>query len=119
MTADEVDRALPLLTALADLYLDTDALLAVPHIARIIVEGGYTVEQVEAMLRWDVRPAFYTNLLSVAGEWAGWHPEFVRERVLAVTKRRVDRFIIGADRFFPRTEWAAVVAEVERLRGER
>jgi len=116
LTAEEVDRALPLLTALADLYLDTDVMPAVPHIARIIVERGYTVQQAEAMLRWDVRPAFYTNLLSVAGEWAGWSPEFVRERVLAVSGRRVDRFIIGADRFFPRIEWAAIVDEVERIK---
>jgi len=119
LTAEEVDRALPLLTALADLYLDTDPMLAVPGIARVIVDGGYTLDAVEAMLRRDVRPAFYANLLLVAGEWAGWSPEFVRERVLATSERRVGRFLAGGDRFFPRAAWAAIVAEVARLRGER
>lgn len=113
--AAEIARALPLWTALSDLFLDTDVLLSVPYIARTIVETGYSIDEAEEMLRWDVRPAFYGNLLSVAGEWAGWPADFVRERVLAVRGKRADRFLIGENRFFPREEWAAVVAAVIAL----
>ncbi|WP_447727384.1 DUF7079 family protein [Sphingomonas koreensis] len=109
----EVERRLPLWTALADLFLDTDVMLSVPYIARTIVEGGWQIDEAEAALRWEVRPAFYVNLLDIAGEWAGWHPDFVRERVLE--KRGTGRIVIGNDRFMPK-EWNAVVAEIARLR---
>lgn len=114
--AAQIERRLPLWTALADLFLDTDAMLSVPYIARTIVEGGYDLEDAEAALRWEVRPAFYFNLLDVAGEWAGWHPDFVRERVLEAASGKMHRLILGHSRLMPYEEWRAVVAEVERLR---
>lgn len=114
----EIVRLVPLWTALADLFLDTDAMLSVPYIARTIVEGGFTVAEAEHALRWDVRPAFYRNLLSIAGEWAGWPEDYVRERVLAMRGARLERLILGSEFFFPRVEWAAVVAQVDRLRGD-
>ena len=50
------------------------------------------------------------NLLSVAGEWAGWSEDFVRDRVLAAWNARAERFLLGTNRLMPRREWAAVVA---------
>ena len=63
----EIARRLPVWTALSDLFLDTDVMLSVPYIARTIVGSGYALDAVEAMLRWEVRPAFWINLISVAG----------------------------------------------------
>ncbi|MDF2381729.1 hypothetical protein JMG10_09655 [Nostoc ellipsosporum NOK] len=112
-----IARRLPLWIALADLFLDTDAMLQVPNVARTIVEGGYDLADAETALRWEVRPAFYFNLLDIAGEWAGWHPDFVRERIIEVAARGwKHRLVVGRRRFMPDRAWRAVVAEVERLR---
>ncbi len=37
----------------------------------------------------EVWPAFIPNLLSVAGEWAGWEKDFIQQRVLECYKRRI------------------------------
>ena len=113
LTEAEIARRLPVWAALSDLFLDTDVMLSVPYIARTIMESGYPLDEVELMLRWEVRPAFWGNLLSVAGEWAGWPEDFVRDRVLACGGKRVERWLIGRDRFFPREGWAAVIAAVQ------
>jgi hypothetical protein len=81
MTEEEIARRMPLWEALADLYLDTWMECFVPNVVAAAKEGGFALEDVEHILRWEVRPAFYLNLLSVAGEWAGWHPEIVREDI--------------------------------------
>lgn len=111
----EIERRLPLWTALADLFLDTDVMLSVPHIARTIVDGGWSTVEAEEALRWEVRPAFYRNLLSIAGEWAGWDPREVRQAVVEARSDKMGRFLIGRNRFMPRAEWRAVVTEIERL----
>ncbi len=113
----EIARRLPLWIALADLYLDTDPMLQVDHIARTIVTHGFTLEEAEAILREDVRPGFYTNLLQVAGEWAMWTEEEVRTRILAARGRRWHGWYLGKDGMMPTEAWSAVVAEVKRLRG--
>lgn len=116
LASAEIERRLPLWTALADLFLDTDVMHCVPHVARVIVEGGWRVEEAEDLLRWEVRPAFYRNLFNIAGEWAGWHPYEVRRAVLDARGEKLGRFLIGRNRFMPRAAWRAVVVEVERLR---
>jgi hypothetical protein len=60
-------------TALAQLFLDTehsdDELAASAHDLR---ETGYTLEQLETMLRYEIAPVFGGNLLSLVGEWSPW-----------------------------------------------
>jgi hypothetical protein len=73
---------LPLWEALANLYLDTWMECFVPNVVRAAKEGGFSLNEVEHILRWEVRPAFYFNMTTVAGEWAGWHSDFVREEIL-------------------------------------
>jgi hypothetical protein len=111
----DVERRLPLWTALADLFLDTDVMLCVPHISRTIAEGGWSIDEAENALRWDVRPAFYSNLFNIAGEWEGWDPAYVRNAVIAARGDRAARFIVGRKRYMPRRAWRANVAEVMRM----
>ena len=112
----EIERRLPLWTALADLFLDTDVMLCVPNVARVIVEDGWSIDEAEEALRWEVRPAFYRNLVNIAGEWAGWDPHEVSRAVLYARGGRIDRFVIGRNRFMPRRAWRAIAVEVARLR---
>lgn len=112
-----IARRMPLWCALADLYLDTDMPEHwVPAIADVIVRDGWTIAEAEHILCWEVRPAFYGNLLQVAGEWAGWHEDDVRRLVLAGRDiGPLRRTLLGSKRFMP-GYWPDIVDEVSQRR---
>jgi predicted metal-dependent HD superfamily phosphohydrolase len=57
---------------LAEHFLDTETRHDLPRAALACVEAGYDVGAMEAALYGRVAPEVGPNLLSVAGEWAGW-----------------------------------------------
>jgi hypothetical protein len=74
----EIARRAPVWCAMADLFRDTAFTdLDVGHVARTVRGAGFSIEEAEAILRTEVAPVFHSNLLAVAGEWAGWRDEFV------------------------------------------
>jgi len=110
----EIARRLPVWCALSDLFLDTafDA----SHdrrIAEVIRAGGFSAREAEDILMHEVAPAFGANLRSVAGEWAGWSEDFVREQVLArrrsIPSRIVNRLTID---HHLKSEWARIAAHL-------
>jgi hypothetical protein len=113
----EITRRAPVWHVLSDFFLDTklDA-AAHRHIARVIAEAGYSAAEAEAILRDEVLPVFLPNLLSVAGEWAGWPKEEVRRLVLRRVRRRraprlfawLGRWIRGRRMARIRADWTAV-----------
>ncbi len=87
LTDEEIARRLPVWSALSDTFLDTELdEQNYHHIAELISQAGYSKQELETIYRAEVEPAFSFNLLDVAGEWAGWPEEVVRERVLASRK---------------------------------
>lgn len=71
-------------------YLDTELTdFTIEYIAKICAESTYSIEEIEKIMFTEVWPAFIGNLWSVAGEWAGWEPEFVQQRVLARFRPRL------------------------------
>jgi hypothetical protein len=112
-----IERRKPLWSALADLYLDTQSELFVPHIVRCARAGDFSLAEVEHILRWEVRPALYQNLLSVAGEWAGWPDDWLEERIMDSMQRRPP-MLIGKDQFMPE-EWPEIEAALRAPDGER
>ena len=81
------DARIPVWTALSDLYLDTDVGLSHDHIVRTLAASPYSLEKLHEMLMYDVHPALYPNLMSVAGEWAGFDEAWLVERIAAVRRR--------------------------------
>jgi hypothetical protein len=83
MTEAEIEQRLPVWHALSDLFLDTELQ---PYDYRTIAEAlrssGYQVDELRDVLEEEVAPAFATNLMSVAGEWAGWSEDEVRDIML-------------------------------------
>ncbi|MDF3981398.1 hypothetical protein P3W24_05375 [Luteibacter sp. PPL201] len=76
------DTRLLLWEALSELFLDTEVTdTTVRCIAQVVAQSGVPVPEVEAVLWNDVFPVLYPNLLSVAGEWAGWPREWLREHL--------------------------------------
>lgn len=113
----EISRRLPVWVALSDTFLDTELEPeAYRYIAAEIARAGYNEDEGETIYREDVVPAFAGNLLGVAGEWSGWPPEFVRNRVL--TKRSSWFGIILFQMLMGRhitIEWSQIRAAFEDL----
>ena len=112
LSAEEIERRLPLWIALSDLFLDTEPIPSTyQHIACTIIDRGFQPENAEAIFREDVAPAFWINLLAPAGEWQGWNDSLVRERVIKSRRSPISRF--AAWLFCRRIvdeEWAKVAA---------
>lgn len=57
---------------LAEHFVDTETRHWLPRTALACVEAGFDVEEMRAALLGRIAPELGSNLLSVAGEWAGW-----------------------------------------------
>jgi hypothetical protein len=80
----EPEARIPVWNALSGLYLDTDVAADRDHIASTLAASPFSIEALHDMLMYDVHPALYPNLLSVAGEWAGFDQAWLLERITAV-----------------------------------
>lgn len=84
---DDAGARIPVWNALSDLYLDTDVARSHGHIVRTLVASPYSLEEMHDMLMYDVHPALYRNLMSVAGEWAGFDEAWLVERIATIRRQ--------------------------------
>ncbi len=63
--------------ALSDLFLDTDVTLSYDYIRRVCAGSNFTLQELNHILINEVAPVCSVNLLSVAGEWAGFNEEWL------------------------------------------
>lgn len=112
-----IDARIPVWVALSDLYLDTDVTLAHDYIARTLAASPFSLEALHEMLMYDVHPALYVNLMSVAGEWAGFDQAWLLERIEAV--RRQPRWRRRISHWFVRdvgVQWRVLVPMIVAAR---
>jgi hypothetical protein len=115
--SDDLDACIPVWMALSDLYLDTDVTLSHDCIARTLAASSYRLEDLHEMLMYDVHPALYPNLMSVAGEWAGFDETWLVERITAI--RRQPRWRRRISHWFVRdigVQWRALVPMIVAAR---
>ncbi|MES2823454.1 MAG: hypothetical protein V4732_07625 [Pseudomonadota bacterium] len=74
---ESLERRAVVWVALSDLFLDTDVSLSYDYIARVCSESTYTLAELKEILESEVAPTCSANLLSVAGEWAGFDEEWL------------------------------------------
>lgn len=68
----------PIWVALSDFYLDTELQEAdFKSIATTILESPYSLKEVKQINKHEVFPVLYPNLLSIAGEWAGFDEQWL------------------------------------------
>lgn len=109
----EIDQKIEIWTSLSSLYLDTDVSLSFQPIASAIHGSPFSLNQSEDILRWEVRPALFSNLLSVAGEWAYWSEEEIVGHVQNA-RRKPPIFMWRlfrkptANWFMPTEEWSQI-----------
>lgn len=114
---DDIDARIPVWVALSDLYLDTDVTLSYDHIVRTLAASPYPLDALHEILMYDVHPALYMNLMSVAGEWAGFDETWLLERIEAV--RRQPRWRRRISHWFVRdigVQWRVLVPMIVAAR---
>jgi hypothetical protein len=85
--------------SLAEHFLDTETRHELPSTALACVEAGFDVGAMKDALYGRVAPEVGSNLLSVAGEWAGWDDAALIE---AIRRRGApSRFRKAASRALP------------------
>ena len=111
------DPRIPIWIALSDLYLDTDVALSHDCIARTLAASPYSLDDLHEMLMYDVHPALYPNLMSVAGEWAGFDEAWLVERIATI--RRQPRWRRRISHWFVRdigTQWRTLAPMIRAAR---
>ena len=107
LAADGVDmswlaRREPVWRAMAALWLDTELEeTELRYIAAALRESGLPRATLERIYRVELAPVLGPNLLSVAGEWAGFDDAWLRARILDNLRRRPRRTAFWA--WFPPT----------------
>lgn len=81
------DARIPVWIALSELYLDTDVSVFHGAIAETLAASPYSPAELRGILMDDVHPALHANLMSVAGEWAGFDEAWLIERIEAVGRQ--------------------------------
>lgn len=76
----ELERRKPLWTAFSEFWLDTELTEEdLTRIAQVAADSRYSVDELRDIYLYEVAPVVGANLLSVAGEWAGFDEEWLHK----------------------------------------
>ena len=82
LSTDELIARRPVWEALSDMFLDTDVSLNRNWRVVVLAKSPYSVDQLQTILVDEVYPVCKYNLLSVAGEWAGFDQAWLEGKIL-------------------------------------
>jgi hypothetical protein len=121
LSAAQLQARRPVWEALSSLFLDTDTSLLRDWRAQQLAASPYALPDLERILVDEVYPVCRWNLLQVAGEWAGFDPDWLERRILS-RRRSPFRFLHHVDPF-PSTvlgsrEWRATKAAIASMRAD-
>ena len=86
---EEIERRKPVWAALSDLWLDTELTEDdLQRIAEVMKRSGYSVPQLRDIYLFEVAPVVFPNLLTVAGEWAGFNEGWLFAEATKRARRR-------------------------------
>jgi hypothetical protein len=98
----DIERRKPVWAALSELWLDTElAEDDLQRIAGVMKMSEYSIKELREIYLFEVAPVVFPNLLTVAGEWAGFDEEWLfteatkRARTRSLSLRAFVRMGIG------------------------
>jgi hypothetical protein len=100
LTPEQLTVRRPVWEALSELYLDTDTRPGLPALARTLAVSELSADDLRTVWQDEVTPLLHSNLLSVAGVWAGFDQDWLETRIVARRTRLGDRM---GDRWPPLT----------------
>ena len=84
---------MPIWHALSEFYLDTELDGAdFDRIAAVFTKSGFTLEELRQIDLYEVFPLLQWNLLSVAGEWAGFDEKWLNQNCERLYRKRNNPF---------------------------
>ena len=111
----------PVWAALSDMFLDTDTSLTRQWRAEQLAASPYSIAQLERILIDEVYPICKYNLMSVAGEWEGFDPDWLRDRILRRLRsplRALHVLNLGALMVHTSREWRATKKAIRAARAQ-
>jgi hypothetical protein len=109
----------PVWEALSELYLDTDTSLFETWVADVLAASPYTVEELEGILIYEVRPVCLWN--AFYWEWVGFDPDWLEREIIRVRRSWVRYFYdalapVAKRGLHARGQWRRISEAIRRLR---
>jgi len=90
----DIDSRLEIWSAMEIFWLDTDSSTQFNDTAFVCAQSKYSIDELKEIYWNETFPALKFNLWDIAGEWAGFDKQWLKERVLQKHKYGRDlRFI--------------------------
>lgn len=113
----------PVWEALSTMYLDTDVSLSRAWRVQVLSASPYSLEEMDAILREEIHPVCFSNLLQPAGEWAGFDPDRLEQAIQGRRtrwrSRLLTRLSLALPGCFPTEEWTVTRQGIARRRSQR
>jgi hypothetical protein len=119
--SEDIESRRPVWQALSDLFLDTDTSLSREWRVQELSKSPYSIEELEEILVTEVYPACCGNLLSIAGEWAGFDMEWLEGKIQSRANsslKVLHAFNLGRFTVHVSPEWRATKRAVQASRAE-
>ncbi|WP_139278146.1 DUF7079 family protein [Pseudozobellia thermophila] len=101
-----IEERKPIWTALSEFYRDTELQDAdFRYMARKILESPYSFEEVRVIDKYEVFPVLRSNLMDVAGVWAGFKEEWLVNKIRQSLSKRSAVKIIEIETSYRALKW--------------
>lgn len=78
----DVDIRRPVWGALSELFLDTELMPDdFERIGQLLAQSPYSLEELDEILLWEVFPACFPSMLTIAGEWVMFDRDWLEARI--------------------------------------
>ncbi len=116
-TAAQIDERMPVWEALSEFFLDTELQAKdLEWIANTLASSPYPEKELSEILFHEVYPPCKWNMLSPAGEWAGFHRDWIKEKMSPLYGKRTRILFPFRDRWMFGYPWMKVRRRVSELR---
>jgi hypothetical protein len=96
ISTEEIARRKPVWIALSEFYLDTTLDdKDFQHIAKILKESGYSLNEIKRIHYEEVAPVVSPNLMSPAGIWSGFEGDWLEKKILKNIASKTSRPILN------------------------
>jgi hypothetical protein len=117
MNDEPKDERFPVWDALSEFFLDTELdKRDYERISKILADSKYSINELQEILYYEVYPVCKWNMFSVAGEWAGFHPDWIMENIAPRKDRRPKLRMGPIHKWMFRYHWSQVSYLVDKQR---